>query len=285
MKISILVLALVLSSQVMAANNSRIASKSMINKRILSASVSKVTDTTTTTEEKTKEICEQIFYDCMDKKTNEAVMQYEVYYDDYNDMLSEIYNGMSSPVFKCIYSNDIKDLYSSYYYGQTGLDVDENAVKIKKNSIEYYKFLKQNASDVASKKISANMVLPEVLTIAGITTTPLNAKSQTTPNVSYKFTTINPSTLFNLNKEYCMDSEKNKELDGCPKLKKSLGDSWKTLLPNTLTKNCQDYETFLIDKRSQAQQGAQTFILSLRTQISNAIDEYNAKIEAEKELF
>ncbi|MBD5398523.1 hypothetical protein HDR60_03380 [bacterium] len=284
MKISIFVLALILSSQVMASNNSRVLSKSISN-RSLRGNATATTTTTTITEDKTKEQCEQIFYDCMDKKTNETVMQYEVYYDDYNDMLSDIYNGMSSPVFKCIYSNDIKDLYSSYYYGQTGLDVDGNTVKIKKNSIAYYNFLKQNASDVASKKISANMVLPEVLNIAGITKTPIDSKAQTTPNVSYKFTTVVPLTLFNLNKEYCMDVEKNKDLDGCAKLKNNLADNWKNLTPNTMSKSCQDYETFLIDKRTQAQQATQTFILSLKTQIINAIDEYNAKIEASKQLF
>lgn len=284
MKISIFVLALVLSNQVMAANNSRVSSKSL-TMRSLRQHTSSNTTTTTEIEEKTKEQCEQIFNDCMDKKTNETVMQYEVYHNDYNDMLSDIYNGVVSPVFKCIYSNDIPDLYGSYYYGQTGLDTDRSGAKVKRNSIEYYNFLKQNASDVASKKISANMVLPEVLSIAGITTSPLNSMSQQLPNVSYKFTLLNPTNTFNLNVEYCIDSEKNKDLEGCKQLKKTIGDTWKTIPSNTVSKSCKDYETFLMDKKSQVQQSTQTFILGLKTQIINAINEYNAKIEAETKLF
>lgn len=285
MKTSILTLSLAfaLSNQIMAAP-SRVAS----TKRVMrsSASTVKTTETTTTTtEEKTQDVCEKIFYDCMDKKTTEILMQNEVFYDDYNDMLTDIYNGISSPVFKCLYNNNIKNLYSSYYYNQEDLDVDGNADKVKKNSIEYYTFLKQNANDIATKKISANMVHNDVLTIAGITVSPINANPQSLPNVSYKFTLLTPSKSFESNKAYCSDPEKNKDLEDCPKLKKNIADNWKNAEPNTISKNCQDYETFLIDKKSAAKRETETFILSLKTQILNAINEYNSKIEAEKNLF
>ena len=177
-------------------------------------------------------------------------------------------------------------MYETYYYNQSGLDASGGMTqKIRKNSIEYYNFLKQNANDVATKKITANLVHPEVLTIAAISVSPLDASPQPVPDVSYKFTTLNPKNLLELNTQYCLDSEKNKNLEGCPKLNKTLAEDWKNLSPNTLTKNCQDYETFLVDKRSKAKQAAETFILSLKTQITNAINEYNAKIEAQRELF
>ena len=284
MKISILTLSLVfaLSNQIMAATGARVAS----TKRAVRATSNTTSTTVSTTEEdKTPAVCEKIFYDCMDKKTIETLMQNEMFYDDYNDMITDIYNGMSSPAFKCIYNENIKDLYGTYYYNQTDLEADGTEDKIKKNSIEYYAFLKQNASDIATKKITANLVHTDVLNLAGITVTPLNAKVQSVPNVSYKFTILNPTKAFNLNKEYCLDPEQNKSLEDCAKLKKSIADTWKNMEPNTMAKSCQDYETFLIDKRSQAKQAAETFILSLKTQIINAINEYNAKIEAEKELF
>lgn len=283
MKTSILTLSLllILSNQTMAAPSSRVAS----TKRAMRSTVSTTQTSVTTTEEKTPEACEKIFYDCMDKKTTEILMQNEVFYDDYSDMLTDIYNGMSSPVFKCLYNNNIKNLYSGYYYNQEDLDVDGNTDKVKKNSIEYYNFLKQNANDIATKKITANMVHNDVLNIAGITVTPVNAKAQSLPNVSYKFTLLTPSKSFEINKDYCLDPEKNKDLEDCPKLKKSIADNWKNMEPNTMAKSCQDYETFLTDKKSAAKREAENFILSLKTQILNAINEYNAKIEAEKSLF
>lgn len=290
MKSSILTISLllVLSMQAEAKTSSRVAS-SRKGMRVMNRTVAPINTSTTTTsteeeEEKTKEVCEQLVYECMDSKADEFVMQNEVYYDDYNDMLTDIYGGMTNPAFKCIYDSGVKDLYSEYYYGQTNLEPSSNPAKIRKNSIEYYKFIKQNANDVASKKIAVNMVLPEVLTIAGITITPTGMQSQSIPEVSYKFTTLNQNVNFEEIKNYCMDPTKNEELEGCPKLKKSIGDNWKTLSSNSISKSCQDYETFLIDKRSKAKKEAETFIIGLKTKISNNIEEYNAKIEASKQL-
>lgn len=281
---------LILSSQLIITDivNAEKTSRLVSNKRSVKSTTLRTSTTSSDEEEdvKTQDDCKQIFYTCMDKKTNESVMQYETFYDDYNDMLTDIYDGMTSPVFKCIYSNNVKDLYETYYYNQSGLDASGGwTQKIRKNSIEYYNFLKQNANDVATKKITANLVYPEVLTIAAISVSPLEASPQPVPNVSYKFTTINPTNLFELNTQYCIDVEKNKNLEGCSKIKKTWAEDWKNTAPNTLTKNCQDYETFLVEKRSKAKQSAETFILSLKTQITNAINEYNAKIEAQRELF
>lgn len=281
---------LILSSQFIISDivNGARTSRAAITKRAVRTTIVQNTTSQSNDEEevKTKDDCKQIFYNCMDKKTNESVMQYENFYDDYNDMLTDIYDGMSSPAFKCLYSNNIKDLYETYYYNQNGLDASNGTIqKVKKNSIEYYAFLKQNANDVATKKITANMIYPEVLTIAGISVGPVGATPQSVPEVSYKFTILNPTNLLETNTQYCLNPEKNKNLDGCPKLNKTLVENWKNMAPNTLTKNCQDYETFLVEKRSKAKQSAEKFILSLKTQITNAINEYNAKAEAQKEIF
>ncbi len=292
MKSSILTLTIILSLSniTMARDLSRNTARVVSNNRSIrvmnanSSSNSIATTSTTEEVEKTKEVCEQIFYDCMDKKTDELVMQNEVYFDDYNDMLTDIYAGMTNPSFKCLYKNDIKDLYSKYYYNQTGLDSSMGVKKIKTKSIEYYNFLKQNANDVATKRIATNMILPEVLTIAGIEIEPIGMNSQSLPNVTYKFTTLNPITSFNMNVEYCMNPKTNQDLDGCDKLRKNIADDYKTLPPNTITKNCQDYETFLMDKRTKAEEEARTFIIGLKTKLTNNIEEYNAKIEAAKTL-
>lgn len=286
--IFILSLTLIILNQLIIVDTANAAktSRFVSVKRSVKSTTTQTSSSDNGDEIKTKDECKQIFYTCMDKKTNEAVMQYETFYDDYNDMLTDIYDGMTSPVFKCLYSNNVKNLYETYYYNQMGLDSSTGMTqKVRRNSIEYYNFLKQNANDVATKKITANLVYPEVLTIAAISVSPVEASPQSVPDVSYKFTTINPTNLLELNTQYCLDPEKNKNLEGCPKLNKTLVENWKNIEPNTLTKNCQDYETFLVEKRSKAKQAAETFILSLKTQITNAINEYNAKIEAQRELF
>ena len=291
MKASILILSLIVgfSTETIAKPSPRSAG-SRKQARVFSRGSSQVSTSATNTKEeetdevKTKEVCEQLVYECMNKKTDEVVQGNEAYFNDYNDMLTDIYGGISNPAFKCIFNNEVKDLYSNYYYGKTGMEASERVDKIKKKSIEYYKFLKQNASDIASKRIAVNMVLPEVLSIAGISETPIDMKSQSLPDVSYKFTTLDSKSTFEQSKTYCTDPEQNKELEGCSKIKQDIADNWKTLAPNTIAKSCQDYETFLIDKKSKAQREAETFIMGLKLKIENNIKEYNAKIEADTKL-
>ena len=262
------------------AGSSSIRSASTRN--MLSTELS--SNSNTVVEEKDTSTCEDIFYSCMDKKTTEVVMQNEIIYNDYNDMITDIYSGMSTPAFKCVYSPELKTIYSKYYYNRTlSAPIGGRSEKIRTKSIEYYNYLKQNASDVASKKIPVNFIQNEVLTIAGIEIEPHNMNSENLPDVSYKITTIEPTKLFEANVEYCLDESKNEELLGCQKLKKSLAEKWKEENPS-LKKSCNDYEVFLTEKMSKEKSAAEDFIKTLKTKLTSAIEEYNLKIEADEQL-
>lgn len=240
--------------------------------------------TSSTSEAKDTKTCEKIFYSCMDEKTNEAVMTNELIYNDYSDMLSDIYSGMTAPAFKCIYSNKVKSLYSTYYYGyEISTPMAGMNEKIQSNSIEYYSYLKDNATSVANKRLPVTQVDREVLKFADVKTEPSDMKFATLPDVSYKITTLDTNALFDSNVAYCMDPTQNKELEGCPTLKKSLSDKYKDM-DVSLSKTCKDYEVFLTTKLSQAKTSAKDYIIKLKTKISSVIDEYNLKKEAEEEL-
>lgn len=272
-----------ISNQVMA----RRASRAMGGISIRTMSTGSVnTNTITTGEiEKTDEVCIDLVYDCMENKTNEIVMQNEDFFDDYNDMLTDIYGGMITPSFKCIYDKNLKNLYSEYYYGIDDLDeVSGKTEEIKRNSIEYWSFLKQNAMDVASKKISPSMINTKILGIADINIFPMNRVSQDLPGVSYKSTLVNPDVEFEMATAYCIDPEKNEDLEGCQTFRKNFTEKWKEIEPNTVKKSCSNYEVFLADKKTKAERGAEVFIIGLRTKLINVIEEHNAKIIATQEL-
>lgn len=253
--------------------------------------VASTTKTETKTEEaevkkeKTQKECEELFYACMDGKTNETVMSNEFIYSDYSDMLSDIYAGVTAPVFKCIYSDDVKSLYSKYNFGRDIFGPSNGRIdKIEKNSINYYAYLKDNATKVANKKIPITEVNRDVLKMVGIETMPIGLKlSVELPDVSYNVTTINGSSAYKLNSEYCLDPTKNTELEGCKKIKQDWANNYRRL-PPTSSKSCEDYEVFLSEKLTDAKKSATDYIFGLKKKIETIIDEYNLKKEAEEEL-
>ncbi len=245
-----------------------------------SASKSKE-ETDISMEEKTVKTCEKIFYKCMDEKTNESVMSNDIVYNDYADMISDIYSG-NSPAFKCIYSNNLKSLYAKYYFGrEISAPMNGHMEKVRSNSIEYYNYLKNNATQVASKKASVDKIDSEVLDILGIKKT-LNM-SQILPDVSYTITTIDGTALLDENVAYCSDASRNKDYEGCDKMKKSWVDNYKEENPSML-KSCKDYEVFLSSKLTQAKSSTNDYILKLGKKIESVIKEYELKKTAEEEL-
>lgn len=254
-----------------------------------SATTASTTSSTTPTVEKDEAGCKQIFYTCMNDKTMEAVMQNELLYDDYNDMVSDIYSGMSQPPFRCIYSNKVKNLYSSYNYGFeiSAPSGNTNAEKIKKGSIAYYSFLKDNASDVATKKLSAKLLHSEALAMANLTISPIDSENPKLAEVSYKITTLDTKKIFDENVKYCIDPKQNTDIDGCENLSKSTGrkwgEAWKEETPS-VNASCKDYEVFLTEKRTKAKEQAQAYISQLSTKLFSVIEEYNLKVESDKKL-
>ena len=244
-------------------------------------------DSSTTSSSSTeldKESCEEIFYKCMDEKTNETLMQYDIIYDDYSDMITDIYSGMTMPAFKCIYSPRVKSIYSTYYFNTNVSSPTAGFVdKIGKNSIEYYNYLKENATNVANKTLGVEMLDSDVLSLGSISMKPLKKGSVNLPSVSYKITTLNPTKIFEANVAYCMDSSQNTDLEGCPKLSKKLAEKWEEA-DLSLNKSCKDYEVFLSEKLIKAKENATSFITGLKTKLESAIEEFNLKIEAEEEL-
>ena len=233
-------------------------------------------------EEKNLKTCEKIFYKCMDEKTNEVVMANDIVYNDYADMISDIYSG-NSPAFKCVYSNNLKSLYARYYFGrEISAPTNGHLEKIRSNSIEYYNYLKNNATQVSSKKISAKYADDYVLEIAGIKRN-LKGASQELPDVSYTITTIDGNALYNENVAYCSDASQNVDFDGCDKIKKSWIENYKEENPSML-KSCKDYEVFLSSKLTQAKTSTSDYISKLKTKLESSIKEYELKITAEEEL-
>ena len=238
-------------------------------------------ETDISTEEKTVKVCEKIFYKCMDEKTNESVMSNDIVYNDYADMISDIYSG-NSPAFKCIYSNNLKSLYAKYYFGrEISAPMNGHIEKVRSNSIEYYSYLKDNATQVANKKISADKIDSEVLDMLGMKKT-LNL-SQTLPDVSYTITTIDGTALLDENVAYCSDASRNKDYEGCDKMKKSWVDNYKEENPSML-KSCKDYEVFLSSKLTQSKSSTSDYVSKIRKKIESVINEYELKKEAEEEL-
>ncbi len=246
------------------------------------ATNTKTTDETAVPEEKNAKTCEKIFYKCMDDKTSEVVMSNDIVYNDYADLMTDIYSG-NSPAFKCVYSNNLKSLYSKYYFGrEISAPTNGHLEKIRSNSIEYYNYLKNNATQVSSKKISAKYADDYVLEIAGIKRN-LKGASQELPDVSYTITTIDGNALYNENVAYCSDASQNVDFDGCDKIKKSWIENYKEENPSML-KSCKDYEVFLSSKLTQAKTSTSDYISKLKTKLESSIKEYELKITAEEEL-
>ena len=282
----ILLLSLFLSVSLNSANARN------VNKRQLSVrrnggivnSQTNTVDNTSSSNENTALSCEDIFYKCMEKKTTETVSQFDIIYNDYTDMLSDIYSGMMNPPFKCIYSNRIKSLYTNYYFGKSISSRSSTPEEVGKNSIEYYNFLKQHVVDISSKKIEASFLLDDVIKLADLKIKPLNKSKTALGTVSYKITLLEPDSLLSKNIAYCKDPALNKNLsEECSYLSKSLGNKWLEQ-DRSMTNSCKDYEIFLTEKLNNSKKSATDFINSLRTKLTSTIDEYNTRIEAEEQL-
>lgn len=232
--------------------------------------------------------CEKAYYDCMDLKLNEVLQSNETLFTDYNDMLSDIYSGMKAPVFKCLYSEEVKKLHSKYYYGTNVLSVSGYKQDVSRDLIEYYSFLKENAISVAQKKLAVIKLKEDVIKMADLKNLPKGlVKNSDTKPVSYKVARINPEKLFEAANEFCQSPKQNKDFAKCngPKISNSISD-WQKNWGNEdeIVKSCKDYEAFLVDKLGKAEKDAKSFISGLSTKLFSVIEQHNLKIEADEEL-
>ena len=248
------------------------------------------TESSTTTEEepkeKTKQECAEAYNSCMDRKTLETLMIYEDLYNDYNDMLTDVYSGMVQPAFRCMYSDEVIEMHTKYYYG-SALSAPTGTMAARKevtdDSIDYQTFLRQNAEEVASKKLGPAFLHEDVMKIARIEKKPLIHKEVDIPIVSYKVTALDPAKAYRENKEYCIDPSKNSNLLGCRKVNDDTISAWKNKNPN-VEKSCEDYRIYLTEKKVESEEATKKFILGLSTKLSSIIEEYNLKVEADREL-
>ena len=241
------------------------------------------TEKKSTSKVKTVQECEKVFFDCMDNKTRESLMANEALYTDYEDMVSEFYSGLQSPVFKCIYSDDVRDLYSKYNYGFQLSDSSSRIEQIRRGSIYYYMFLKENATNVVNRSYIIQQVDSEVLSIAGVEKSVEGQSDPALWDVSYSILSVQPKALWKTNLAYCSDPMQNEELAGCSKLKSDIAERWLANVP-TKKQSCADYETFLKNTLSRAKSDSTKYIQTLRKQLESLIDEYNLKTDSEREL-
>ncbi len=261
----------------------RASAISAVTKAAATTATTETTETKKTTKAKDAQECEKIFFDCMDTKTRESLMANEALYTDYEDMVSEFYSGMKTPVFKCIYSDDVRGLYSKYNYGFELSDSSSRIEKIRRNSTYYYMYLKENATNVVNRSLLIQQVDSDVLSIAGVEK---SVEGQSNPelwDVSYSILSVQPKVLWKENVAYCTNPKQNEELEGCPKLKSDAPEKWLSNIP-TKKQSCADYETFLKNTLSRAKSDSTKYIQTLRPKLESLIDEYNLKTDAEKEL-
>jgi hypothetical protein len=63
-----------------------------------------------------------------------------------------------------------------------------------------------------------------------------------------------------------------------------LANKWRNMPPTTMRKSCEDYRTFLADKKKKAKESAENFINTLRSSLTQRIGQYNANQEATRRL-
>jgi len=234
---------------------------------------------------KTQESCRAIVAECMDNALTAAVLEVDVLYDDYNDMVSDVYGGMKTPPFKCAYTFDGRQLFTRFYFGLSNLGPvgmgSDGMKRVEKDSIEYYNFLRQNALDVASKKLPATELNPGVLKIAGITTSVEGTKPQL-PFADYRITTFDGEARFKADRKACTDMSRP-ELAGCDGLLEGAVPAWLRLDPSQ-DKSCEDYKVFLSKKLAKARDDAQLAIAPLKSRLQTIVDEHNANEAAKRKL-
>jgi len=237
-------------------------------------------------EEKTKDACIEAYNNCMEQKTVESLMMYDDLFNDYSDMVSDIYNGMSQPTFRCLYSDDVIAIHTKYYYGSELSAPTEGGMSkklITTDSIEYQNFLKTNAEQVANKKYSPAFLSDKVIEIAGLKKKPLEQQALELPEVSYKVTALDPIKVYKENRDYCVNPKENTNLQGCRKISDDIINAWKNKSPK-IEKSCDDYRLFLTEKKSKSEKETKDLIIGLSNKLSSAIEEYNLKIEADRAL-
>jgi hypothetical protein len=230
---------------------------------------------------KSKEKCTIELGKCMDAKLLLATQGSGTVYDDYNDMLADIYNGVDMVPFKCLYSESIKTINARFYYGNTTL-VSGAMMDVKPGSIEYYKFLGENLSGVLSKKLPAMFLSPEVLKIANIDRE-IRDWTPNSPEGSISISSLRPEDRFKSDANACISPELNPEMEGCgDQITYNTAVLWRSSGDITVDKSCRDYETYLTAKLAKLKKTTEAAIQQKRQQLTEIIDEYN-KNEAAKE--
>ncbi|MDR1009300.1 MAG: hypothetical protein LBL52_03555 [Rickettsiales bacterium] len=227
--------------------------------------------------------CHAAVAKCLDKKVIEAAAASAELYDDYNDMLADVYNGADLP-FKCAYLDESKSIYSKYYYGFSMLSTSARH-KIEPDSIEYYDYLKKNALAVASRTLGPEQIDDAVLRMAGINDRPQNKPVIQLPEAPVKVASLDPDAKFQTDAKYCSAPATNKSAEGCDEQVLSTGArEWLKSGSITAEKSCADYDAFLADKRRQAKDSASESINSVKTKLADFIREYNQVQDAERKL-
>jgi hypothetical protein len=240
-------------------------------------------------KEKTSTECADEYYACMDKKTVEVVMQYEAYYDDYSQMLTDTYSGITNPPFKCIFDDKVKEIYSDAYYGIKHLRIRSTPDRAEAGSITFYNAIKQNAIDVSSGKLQAidldiNVYEIGKLEVRAEGGAPGPIKY---PEVEFKSLVVDPKNEFKGMSEFCASPRDNKRVEGCNDVtlsERELSNKWKNLPPMTVKKSCDDYKAFLADKKKKAKESAESFITTLKMSLGQKIGAYNSNLFAKKRL-
>ncbi|MDR3126497.1 MAG: hypothetical protein LBT92_02595 [Rickettsiales bacterium] len=230
---------------------------------------------------KPKEKCVIELDKCMDNKLLLATQAGGAVYDDYNDMLADIYNGVDIVPFKCMYSESIKTINAKFYYGNTTL-VSGAMMDVKPGSIEYYKFLAENFSSVLAKKLPPMFLAPEVLKIANIDR-PITNWTPNSPEGSISISSLRPEDRFKADANACLNPELNPDVEGCgEQITYNTAVLWRSSGDITVDKSCRDYETHLTAKLAKLKKTTEAAIQQKRQQLIEIIDEYNANEEAKE---
>lgn len=231
--------------------------------------------------------CQAAVFKCLDKKVMAFAQTMDIVYDDYTDMLTDVYGGLSAPVFKCAYSKKLQQIYAQSHFGLSNVSPPSGsrAQKVSGNSIDYYNYMKSNALDGASKKISATEISPAVLEMAGIK---LKAKGggpqAVAPDVNYKITAFDGKEKYEEDLAACMSPSVNADVVPCePKMLNTAGDDWLESAPS-VDKSCADYKVFLMNRVSKAKEDARGVIFGLRSTLSRVIEEHNEAVDAREAL-
>ena len=227
-----------------------------------------------------QEECRQAVFECMDNALMAAVMESEVLFDDYNDMITELHGGMRMPPFKCAYAFELRSIFTRFHFGLSNLNPGDMR-RIERNSIAYYNFLRQNALEVASRRLPVTELHPAAIAMAGITTRPEGARVQL-PFADTRITVFDGEARFNADRRACTDLS-HPRLAGCEGQLDGAIAAWRRADPSE-ERSCEEYRTFLTLRLNQSREEARLAIVPLRSRLQTMIDEHNANLEAMRRL-